>query len=153
MSFWTKMALSFCPEGKYWVFFAAEFSRKRWKKKPALIASHANDFFLLNCFHMNNKYWDKKCCYEHSDHTCRPESWSGVPRLEHPLPSFERLDRPTKLVTRGSWTRLWLGLRWSTFSSSPEFELRSASGPPLHCSTRRRRRLWSNDGHYLGNFF
>ena len=32
MSFWTKMALSFCAEGKKWVFFAAEFSQKRWKK-------------------------------------------------------------------------------------------------------------------------
>ena len=32
MTFWTKMALSFCAEGKNWVFFAAEFSQKRWKK-------------------------------------------------------------------------------------------------------------------------
>lgn len=36
LSFWTKIGLSFCPKGKFWVFLALEFSQKCWKKKPAL---------------------------------------------------------------------------------------------------------------------
>ena len=32
LSFWTKIGLSFCPKGKFWVFLALEFSQKCWKK-------------------------------------------------------------------------------------------------------------------------
>ena len=37
LSFWTKIGLSFCPKGKFWVFLALEFSQKCWKKKPGLL--------------------------------------------------------------------------------------------------------------------
>ena len=37
LSFWTKIGLSFCPKGKFWVFLALEFLQKCWKKKPGLV--------------------------------------------------------------------------------------------------------------------
>ena len=48
VSFWAKKALSFCPKGKNWVFFAVEFSRKCWKKSLLYgITRHCcNNFYL-----------------------------------------------------------------------------------------------------------
>ena len=36
LSFWTKIGLSFCPKGKFWVFLALEFLQKCWKKAWAI---------------------------------------------------------------------------------------------------------------------
>ena len=36
LSFWTKIGLSFCPKGKFWVFFGTWVFAKMLKKKPGI---------------------------------------------------------------------------------------------------------------------
>ena len=65
LSFWTKIGLSFCPKGKFWVFLALEFSQKCWKKKPVLKAlalyliHNSNYFFPSNHLQYRSKVKNK----------------------------------------------------------------------------------------------